>query len=325
MTNELEPILNQFPATSSCAAKHNLVRIDGGFSGALVWRLECASQQWAVRCWPTSYRADRLAWIQSILLGLPATLPVPKPSLSSSGQAFISHDGLLWTVETWMLGVADFWTNPTDQKLQAAMQVLAEFHRVTSRWSDGPHLIPAVQERIEALQFHSDSLATYEKVLIGEPNQFASPLRKLLSAARDGLPRWQAELQHVATSESLLIPCIRDVWHDHILFTADQVTGLIDFGAMRMDSVAVDITRLVGSMAGDDRRLRALAVDAYIASNPLAQADLRLIDLIDGSSQVIAGLNWVRWLSVENRTFPNPAKVQERIQKILQRLIRGEG
>ncbi len=322
MTNELEPILNQFPATSSCAAKHNLVRIDGGFSGALVWRLECASQQWAVRCWPESYRTDRLGWIQSILLRLPDSLPVAKPLLNREGQAFISHDGLLWTIEPWLHGVADFWTNPTDQKLQAATQVLAEFHRVTSRWSEGPHAIPAICERIEALQFHSESLATFERAVKDEQREFAIQLRQLLAAARDGLPRWHAALQQIATSESVLIPCIRDVWHDHILFTADQVTGLIDFGAMRMDSVAVDVARLVGSLAGDDRRLRALALDAYAAANPLTQADLRLINLIDDSSLVIAGLNWVRWLCVENRTFPNPTKVLERMQKILERLRR---
>ena len=325
MTNELEPILSQFPATKSCAATRDLVRIDGGFSGASVWRFECASQRWAVRCWPTGYRADRLAWIQSILLSLPATLAVPKPLLSSSGQSFVSHDGLFWTVETWLLGVADFWTNPTNQRLQAAMRMLAEFHRATNRWSQGPHAIPAIQERIDALHKHSKSLASYEEAMIGQPHDFESLLRKLLAAARDELPQSQAALEQVASSTSVLIPCIRDVWHDHVLFTADQVTGLIDFGAMRMDSVAVDIARLAGSLAGDDRRMRALAVSAYAAVNPLTQTDLSLVNVIDASSPVIAGLNWVRWLCVEKRTFPDTTKVLERMQKILERLKGVEG
>jgi homoserine kinase type II len=120
--------------------------------------------------------------------------------------------------------------------------------------------------------------------------------------------------------EALLRPCIRDVWHDHVLFSGQQVTGLIDFGAMRVDSIATDIARLVGSLVGDDRRGRRLAIAAYQTINALTRDEERMIGVLDLSTQVIAGLNWVRWLSVENRTFPNPSAMAERIRKILGRL-----
>ncbi len=47
-------------------------------------------------------------------------------------------------------------------------------------------------------------------------------------------------------------PCIGDIWHDHILFLGDGVSGLVDFGGMRADTVAGDIARLLGSLVADD-------------------------------------------------------------------------
>ncbi len=60
-----------------------------------------------------------------------------------------------------------------------------------------------------------------------------------------------------------LQPCIRDVWHDHVLFVGDDVSGLVDFGAMQPDSVAADIARLLGSLAGDDRQAWTIGLAAY--------------------------------------------------------------
>jgi Ser/Thr protein kinase RdoA (MazF antagonist) len=45
-----------------------------------------------------------------------------------------------------------------------------------------------------------------------------------------------------------LQPALRDILDEHVLFVGDQVTGIIDFGAMRIESVAGDIARLLGSL-----------------------------------------------------------------------------
>lgn len=60
---------------------------------------------------------------------------------------------------------------------------------------------------------------------------------------------WAIEqLKPLADVSFRLQPCIRDIWHDHVLFDGDRVTGLIDFGAMQIDTPATDIARLVGSL-----------------------------------------------------------------------------
>lgn len=40
--------------------------------------------------------------------------------------------------------------------------------------------------------------------------------------------------------------CFTDVHRDHVLYSGDEVTGLIDYGAVKLDSPAVDLARLFG-------------------------------------------------------------------------------
>src|SRR5205807_3808434 len=60
------------------------------------------------------------------------------------------------------------------------------------------------------------------------------------------LPIEIGRLESLADISLPLQPCIRDIWHDHVLFTANDVTGVIDFGAVDMDTPATDIARLLG-------------------------------------------------------------------------------
>jgi Ser/Thr protein kinase RdoA (MazF antagonist) len=93
-------------------------------------------------------------------------------------------------------------------------------------------------------------------------------------------------------------PAIRDIHHDHVLFTGDEVTGIIDFGAMRMDTPLTDVARLVGSLAGDDHEARQFALDAYAELRALSEADRKLVDLLDETGLVLGAMNWLTWLYV---------------------------
>ena len=48
-----------------------------------------------------------------------------------------------------------------------------------------------------------------------------------------------------------------------MLFEGDQISGIVDFGAMRQDHVAVDVARLVGSLVGEAADERRQAFAAY--------------------------------------------------------------
>src|SRR5262249_52876639 len=130
-----------------------------------------------------------------------------------------------------------------------------------------------------------------------------------LTAATE--PLWSAVQAHVGEVPRLLAPwlertlpiqpCVCDLWHDHVLFTNDAVTGLIDFASAKPDHVAVDLSRLLGSMVGDDADLWEAGCTAYEQICPLSSQDRALASDLDRTGTIVAGMHWLRWLYHERR------------------------
>ena len=117
-----------------------------------------------------------------------------------------------------------------------------------------------------------------------------------------------------------LQPSIRDIWHDHVLFEGDGVTGLIDFGAMQIESPAIDVARLLGSLVDDDRVHWREGMDAYAAIRPMSNDELAAVSAFDVSGVLLAGCNWIRWIYVDRRQFENMEQVLERFRRIASRM-----
>ena len=115
-----------------------------------------------------------------------------------------------------------------------------------------------------------------------------------------------ARLAPLADVPLPLQPCIRDVWHDHVLFDGDTVTGLVDFGAMQIDTPATDVARLLGSLVGDDANGWQEGLTAYSAVRPLTEQESLAVVALDTAGTILAVCNWIRWIYVERRQFPDP-------------------
>jgi hypothetical protein len=105
-------------------------------------------------------------------------------------------------------------------------------------------------------------------------------------------PTIARELASMAVERFRLHPCLRDVWHDHILFTGKHVTGIIDPAAARSENVASDLARLLGDFAGDDAGRWKFALDAYAEVRPLTDSEHRLVHVLDRSAVVLSALGW---------------------------------
>lgn len=257
-------------------------------------------------------------------------VPVPQPTYS--GQTWVCHDGHLWELTPWLPGQPDR-EHPTQPgRLRAAFEALARFHELAGQLrvnqpatTPGSLPIPAVWER-RALaaawrqggQSGLDSaVERASRHLPGVIGPLASEIVERAFPLLCNLERRLDAWSYFATRPA---PAIRDLHREHVLFRGDQVTGLIDFGALRIDTPLTDVARLLGSLAGDDPAARRCALEAYAAHRPLATSERELIDLLDQSNVVLGGLNWVKWLCLEKRQFPDWTAVAQRLEELVARL-----
>jgi Ser/Thr protein kinase RdoA (MazF antagonist) len=247
---------------------------------------------------------------------------VPAVWPSRHRESCLEHQGRVWELTDWMPGTADFRERPTDARLISAVTALARLHLVWGEKASKAGTCPAVQRRLDRAAEWSRLLAA------GWRPSFTSPA---------GLPwhHWAERAWHILggrmpeVSERLtpwtdislpLQPCLCDVWHDHVLFTGDVVTGLIDYAGIKTDHVAVDLARLLGSLVGDNASRRRLALDSYSRLRPLSGPERGLIDVLDETGTVLAAANWVRWLYHDGRRFEDGQAVAGRLAALVERL-----
>jgi Ser/Thr protein kinase RdoA (MazF antagonist) len=296
----------------------------GGFSGAAVWRLDAGDAgTYALKAWPPTVTPGRLHFVHSCQ-SFAATLTFVPRLLrpERSAESWVAHAGRLWDVSHWRPGRADFHANPTPQRLTAACQALARLHAV---WADTPGgpvgPVPAVARRLRAAAEWRDLVAAGWRPDLADAADPVTPWAARawhrLPALAAGVP---AKLAPWAAWSAGLHPCLCDVWHDHVLFEGDRVSGVIDYGAVKVDHAAADLARLLGSLGPGDDALRDLGLRAYREVRPLAAEADDLARALDETGAVLGAANWLRWLYHERRAYADRAAVARRLGVLVLRL-----
>lgn len=308
-------------------------------SGAAFWRVGAAGGTLALKRWPTEHPTpQRLRFIHDVLhhAARRGVAFLPLPIATVDGRSFVEHAGHLWELAPWLPGEADYERGPRPAKLQAALTALAQFHQATADWEHaGPSAEPAaitttagrspcpgIVRRLERLQeLQASGIDNLARAVTDAVRPDLAPLaRQFVDLLPRGVPLASGLLAPLADVPFALQPCLRDIWHDHVLFVDDAVTGLIDFGAIDIDSPAGDVARLLGSLVGDDPVGWRRGLDAYTAVRPLSADERQAIIALDTSSTVLAGCNWIHWIYVDGREFSDPAQVERRFRRLLERL-----
>lgn len=295
----------------------------GGFSGARIYRgVSAEGHRLCLRNWPLGkMNEERLRHIHKAQDNCDVPI-VPRLWRTRNGETIVRRDDELWEVSDWMPGQAGFHLNPNDERLFAAMRALAGVHQswLPKKQREAP--CPAVRRLITGFR------EWRQLVQSGWKPDFSLPYPYEINER--GRRAWRVLLGGALTAEYALndwttrpVPiqlCLCDVWHDHILYTGNEVTGLIDFGAIKVDCVAVDLARLLGSLIPDEpeRMTRALAI--WSTLSPAPRAVLDLVPVLDRVGIVIGLTNWVRWLYLEQRLFPDMRQVARRMDTHLRRL-----
>lgn len=313
----------------------------GGMSGAQFWRITVVSRSadparqrsLILRRWPTEHPTfERLQFIHAVLAhaaGQDINF-LPLPIRATNGETFIQYAGHLWELAPWMPGTADYDRQPRVEKLCTAMIALAQFHLAVADYA--PPIAPGSAGGSHAVNRHLARIKKLSSTAIDELSraihdttwpELAPLARQFIAALPPAVPPAIARLEPLANAQLPLQPCLRDIWHDHILFTGDAVTGIIDFGAVDIDTPATDIARLLGSFA-DAGTVQAQTwregLAAYSTVRPLSSDETQAAHALDASGTILAGCNWIRWIYINRRQFENHAQVLNRFRRILERV-----
>jgi len=307
-----------------------------GFSGAVVVRVDCPAGQFALRGWPPDgLSRKRILGLHRLLAEISrrGVSQVAVPVASSDGTRLINVQNRLWQLEGWMPGKADFHENPSEARLRAAMACLAGWHRAAATFEPRPEEAawfssqslspsPAVSERLELIDRWTAPRREELRRRMAHSGQteFRRTAEPVLDLFTRAAPRVAEELRTVRERKFRLQPCLRDVWHDHLLFTGDEVTGLIDASACRAENVATDLARLLGSLVGDRRADWDIGLNEYQKHRLLTLDELALVFLLDRSAVLLSGMTWLDRHYLQRSEFGPPERILDRLKTILARL-----
>ena len=298
----------------------------GGFSGCQLWKVRTVVGEFCLRKWPRRFPTlTRLQMIHGVLQHVYRSGCdfVAVPLKARSGETIIQHENDFWEVTEWMQGNANFSEDPSDKRLASAVHALARFH-VAASTIDGLNSRRSGSENLEKVITH---LGHAESIVAAAEREQRLPTTELshllqmmklhgIKIASSLLPR----VQKFMAVDFPAQPVIRDIWHDHVFFTGDEVSGLVDFGAISIDVVSFDLARLLGSLVGEQPPRFQWAIEVYQQSRQLSDSEHELITLLDECGVVIGCGNWLKWLIIEGREFESKEAVCNRIATLGNRL-----
>jgi Ser/Thr protein kinase RdoA (MazF antagonist) len=290
----------------------------GGFSGSRIWRGEAVDgSAWALKLHLPGMDVAHLAQVHHWMKTARDRFSfVPAEAITHDGRIVVEVDGCCWDCTTWMRGRADFHSHPTDAKLKAAVTAIAQIHQVWFTAREGP--CSAIQRRHAVLTQWSDLVRRGWQPRWDSADPIATAAQSAWQALPMLIPQMLSTLEPLLTRLVPLQPCIGDVWHDHVLFDGNIVTGVIDFAAAKIDHVAADLARLLGSMIPDDPEQLDNAIRAYAAVRPLPNPEL--VAILDRSGVVASVANWLRRLYFDGEQVADRRAVGMRLALLTQRI-----
>ena len=332
--SEVHRILAHWPAFFATA---KVIDSHAGFSGAIIERLEIAGEQFALRGWPPqSLSADRLSGLhqfQKFLFDRGLTqVSVPVPA--SDGRTIASVETRFWQLEPWMPGSANFLSEPNDEKLKSVMHLLARLHLNAEQFAVSDQAAqwfsvtpaatcPAVIERVRLLeQWNDTSSETISRLIQNKslPESLKQQLREIVELFQSRSHSVQSGLHEQLSYQYRLLPCLRDLWSDHVLFTGNEVSGLIDFGACRSENPMIDLSRLLGSYFVDDEEKYRQAMEWYGEIRSIAHHERKLFSALDLSQRLLAGMTWIERLVFAGEQSADWSSVSRRLSEIIPRM-----
>jgi hypothetical protein len=294
----------------------------GGFSGARLWRVEVGAASFCLRAWPPDDPTpERLRFLHDLMAAARAAgLTFVPHVVAIGGTTFTRHAGRLWELTTWQPGRADFHQHPGPARLRAACAALAQLHHAWANCFSRRGPSPALLRRLDRTDAWLALVGGgWRPHLDGDDPvaPWAEAAWRLLAVWAERVP---ALLAPWTGRPFGLHPCLCDVWHDHVLFEGDAVSGILDYGSVKVDHAAADLGRLLGSLLGEDAAGWAAGFDAYSSLRALPPDEQALARVLDRTGVILGAANWLKWLYHDSRVFDDRSLVAARLAALVRRL-----
>jgi Phosphotransferase enzyme family len=341
--------------------------VDGyGYSVASVWRIgsdvhDSSCEQWALKSWGLDASHERrlekiLAFQESLYHRLIRSgqeivdlNPIPKVIPFNRGAAILCSEGTVWTLTSWCPGQAiRAGTSLTKAFLSHSARLLAKLHDAGQGYELQIGTSASLRKRWECIQtWSNDVLAskvnrwletTFQRSSSIEREELWKGLIAAFHQAQIGLHtlrrQFAKRLEEEAIRPRACHWIIGDLWRENVLVDPSnphEVSGLIDFGAARLDWAPLEVVRWFSSiLEPSDTRIEELLQLYYqerkrLANNEydlfsveLTPADFQWFDFLSTTTSL---LQWFQWL-VE-KDFDSEyiiRKVCPRIQELAWRL-----
>jgi len=302
----------------------------GGFSGSKTWEVQLPQGSFCLRKWSPAVTLGRILWIHREISSRNAEGMdiLPEYLKSDSGQTVFQSMDSYWELATWLPGMP---VEPpiSDHHGKAMLGALRRFHAQAKTKNNAAENLtssPGIESRLAVLRrWRGIDDSRFTQFSKGH-YQHLWPLAEELWA---GLRRFEASLSKAlewATTVRLpIVTCIGDPRPEHFLFEADRLTGLIDFGSMRQDFLALDLARLTGELYANNLAQWEVAQAWYGSENQMMAPQWEVAWVLDAANALLSGLNWIDWLWLERRHFDNLAEVEKRLQTLVARLDKLSG
>lgn len=324
-----------------------------GFSGSQVYLVELfsagfeAGTRFALKSFHADSSRQHAVWVHALMRHLvaegiaevPRLVDCERGGLPGCPTLHVDPAGRLWEMVQWMPGRTVDTPHP-DQAV-AALETLARVHAAAARLPGSQRLAPApgqVRRRDQARALLEHPWRHRRRqIAAGGDSAVAARLDEAIAIfSRAGGDRLVAIAAVGEPRPVPLQPVLRDVWSDHVLFTAgtgfaadagSRVSAIIDYHAAGIDTPATDLARLLGSWQPHVDRRGAMLLEAwreplaaYERLRSLGTAERRMVPWLDATAVIFGLDNWFHWTLEERRTFADAARVLDRIDRLLARL-----
>ncbi|MEQ1904725.1 MAG: phosphotransferase [Pirellulaceae bacterium] len=289
-----------------------------GFSGSQVWQVIDSTGMYCLKRWPQEDASvERLAWIHRVLSSARNShcdfVPIYLQTLPS--KTIFSLGNGLWEMATWMPGSATFNQSPSLEKLNSAIAAIARFHAAAAIADTQLGTSPAVTERMQLLKSLPTRLPGLQQAVASLPDpSLRNAAARALDSVRSSASSYLSAGEKFRERFLLMQPVIRDIWHDHLLFVDDRLSGIIDYGAMRIDSVCCDWARVIASLRINGKIPWDQSFEILSQYVSLSDVDLAMIRWLSDCGTMLGVTNWIDWLFVEGREFHDRNSAIERFR-----------